>query len=125
MEKISSQLKDYSILVQRLGIAAAFLGHGYLKLADVQSFMSFPAAAGTLLPEITAPVVAAMELLGRLAILLGSGTRMAPLLLIGVLVVAILTVTLAKRFIESYRFNSILPNLVLWFLVGGQRRTQQ
>ncbi len=69
-----------------------------------------------------APIVGAVELVGRIAILVGTSTRIAPLLLTGVMIVAMATVTLARDFAEGYDINlALLPGL-LCLLFGGPRK---
>ena len=120
LERIFSPLKDYSIPVLRLGIAAVFIGHGYLKLTDLQGFAGFLQQTGTPFPGIMmAPIVAGVEFLGGVAILLGTGTRSAALLLTGVMIVAMLTVTIPKGFAGGYDINLAILGGLLCLLVGG------
>jgi uncharacterized membrane protein YphA (DoxX/SURF4 family) len=119
LERIFSPLKNYSIPVLRLGLAAVFIGHGYLKLTDIQPFVGLLLQTGTPFPEIIAPAVAAIEFLGGVAILLGTGTRIAALLLAAVMIVAMLTVTLAKGFAGGYDINLALLGALLCILIGG------
>jgi putative oxidoreductase len=65
-----------------------------------------------------APLVAAIEFLGGLAILLGTGTRIAALLLTGVMVVAMLTVTF-RGFAGGYDINLAVLGGLLCLLFGG------
>lgn len=83
LEKIFAPAKDYSVPILSLGIAAVFVGHGYLKLSGLPGFESFLEQAGTPFPGIMAPIVAGIEFLGGLAILLGISTRLSSLLLRG------------------------------------------
>jgi putative oxidoreductase len=119
LERIFDPLKDYSILVLRLGIGAVFIAHGYLKLTGLQQFAGFLEQTGTPFVGIMAPVVAAVEFLGGVAILLGTGTRIAALLLVAVMVVAMLTVTLAKGFAGGYDINLALLGGLFCLLFGG------
>jgi putative oxidoreductase len=119
LERIFNPLKDYSLLVLRLGVGGVFLGHGYLKLTGLQQFAGFLEQTGTPFVTIMAPLVAAMEFLGGLAILLGTGTRIAALLLTGVMVVAMLTVTFARGFAGGYDINLAVLGGLLCLLFGG------
>ena len=119
LERIFNPLKDYSILVLRLGVGGVFVGHGYLKLTGLQQFADFLVQTGTPFPGIMAPMVAAIEFLGGLAILLGIGTRVATLLLIAVMVVAMVTVTAARGFTGGYDINLALLGGLLCLLFGG------
>ena len=119
LEKIFDPLKDYSILVLRLGIGGVFIGHGYLKLTGLQQFAGFLEKTGTPFVDIMAPAVAAIEFLGGIAILLGTSTRVAALLLIAVMVVAMVTVTLPRGFAGGYDLNLALLAGLLCLLFGG------
>lgn len=57
LERIFNPLKDYSLLVLRLGIGGVFLGHGYLKLTGLQRCGGFLEQTGTPLVSIMAPMV--------------------------------------------------------------------
>lgn len=119
LEKIFGPANDYSLPILRLGIAAVFIGHGYLKLSNLPGFEGYLAEIGTPLPGIMAPAVAAIEFLGGVAILLGTGTRIAALLLTGVMIVAMLTVTLSRGFAGGYDINLALLGGLLCLLFGG------
>jgi uncharacterized membrane protein YphA (DoxX/SURF4 family) len=119
LERIFNPFKDFSIPVLRLGVGAVFIAHGYLKLTDLQGFAAFLTKTGTPIPEMMATIVAAVELLGGIAILLGAGTRMAALLLTGVMIVAMLTVTFARGFAGGYDINIAILGGLLCLLFGG------
>lgn len=120
LEKIFEPYKEYSLMPLRVGVGIVFLVHGLLKLfGDLNGFVSFLEQTGVPLAGLMAPAVAAIELLGGLAILIGSGTRIAALLLIGVMVVAILTVTLARGFAGGYDFNLALLGGLICLLLAG------
>ncbi len=95
LEKIFGPYRDYSLFVLRLFVGAVFLAHGALKLfGGLSGFAGFLQQAGVPLPDIMAPLAAAVEFLGGVSIILGLGTRIASLLLTAVMVVAMVTVTL-------------------------------
>jgi putative oxidoreductase len=119
LERIFSPLKDYSILVLRLGVGGVFLGHGYLKLTGLEQFADFLEQIGTPFPGITAPALGAVEFFGGVAILLGTGTRIGALLLVGIMVVAMITVTFARGFAGGYDLNLALLGGLLCLLFGG------
>jgi putative oxidoreductase len=119
LEKIFEPLKDYSILVLRLGVGGVFIGHGYLKLTALQQFASFLEQAGTPFPGIMAPAVAAIEFLGGIAILLGTSTRVAALLLIVIMAVPMITITLPRGFAGGYDMNLAILGGLLCLLFGG------
>ena len=120
LEKIFGPYRDYSLFVLRLFVGIVFLVHGSLKLfGGLQGFAGFLQQAGVPMPEIMAPLVAAVESFGGLAILLGAGTRIAALLLTGVMVVAMLTVTLKIGFAGGYDLNLALLGGLLALLLAG------
>ena len=120
LEKIFGPYRDYSLFVLRLFVGIVFLVHGALKLfGGVGGFAGFLEQAGVPLPGIMAPVVAAVEFFGGLAILLGTGTRIASLLLTAVMVVAMITVTLKVGFAAGYDLNLALLGGLLALLLAG------
>ncbi len=120
LEKIFGPYRDYSLLVLRLFVGAVFLTYGSLKLfGGLEGFAGSLAQTGVPLPQIMAPVVAAVEFLGGVAILLGLGTRLAALLLTGVMIVAMITVTLPKGFAGGYDINLALLGGLLALLLAG------
>ncbi|MDP6558912.1 MAG: DoxX family protein [Candidatus Binatia bacterium] len=120
LEKVFGPFKDYSLLLLRIGIGGVFLAHGVIKFASgVQGVGVFFAQIGIPLSGIMAPAVVAMEFFGGLAILLGTGTRMAVLLLTTVMVVAMVTVTLARGFADGYDLNIALLGGLLCLLLAG------
>jgi uncharacterized membrane protein YphA (DoxX/SURF4 family) len=120
LERIFGPCRDYALFVLRLFVGAVFIGHGWLKLfGGLQGFAGFLQQAGVPLPGIMAPFVAAVEFFGGLAIVLGAGTRVASLLLTGVMVVAMITVTLPRGFAGGYDMNLALLGGVLALLLAG------
>ena len=119
LEKIFGPCRDYSVFVLRIFIGIVFLTYGWLKLSDLKWFAGFLEQAGVPLPGIMAPMVAAIEFFGGLAILLGTGTRLAALLLTGVMAVAMVTVTLPKGFAGGYDLNLALLGGLLALLLAG------
>jgi uncharacterized membrane protein YphA (DoxX/SURF4 family) len=120
LEKIFGPYRDYSLFVLRLFVGIVFFVHGSLKLfGGLQGFAGFLQQAGVPMPEIMAPFVAAIEFFGGLAILLGTGTRIAALLLTGVMIVAMLTVTLKIGFASGYDLNLALLGGLLALLLAG------
>jgi len=120
LEKIFGPCRDYALFVLRLFVGIVFLSHGWLKLfGGLQGFAGFLQQAGVPLPGVMAPFVAAVEFFGGLAILLGTGTRIAALLLAGVMVVAMMTVTLPRGFAGGYDINLALLGGLLALLLAG------
>jgi len=120
LEKIFGPYRDYSLFVLRLFVGAVFVAHGALKLfGGLTGFAGFLQQAGVPLPEFMAPVVAAVEFLGGVAIILGLGTRTASLLLTAVMVVAMVTVTLKAGFSGGYDINLALIGGLLALVLAG------
>ncbi|MGH7774738.1 MAG: DoxX family protein [Candidatus Binatia bacterium] len=120
LEKIFGPYRDYALFALRLFVGIVFLGHGGLKLfGGLGGFAGFLQQAGVPLPGVMAPVVAAIEFFGGLAIILGTSTRLASLLLTGVMVVAMITVTLPMGFAGGYDLNLALLGGLLALLLAG------
>lgn len=120
LEKIFGPYRDYSLFVLRLFVGIVFLVHGYLKLfGGLEGFTEFLLDYAVPFPEIVAPTIGAIEFFGGLAILLGTGTRIASLLLTGVMVFAMITVTLPAGFPGGYDINLALLGGLLALLLAG------
>lgn len=120
LEKIFGPCRDYSLFVLRLFVGIVFLVYGSLKLfGGLEGFAGFLQQAGVPLPGTMAPLVAAVEFFGGLAILLGTGTRIATLLLTAVMIVAMITVTLPRGFAGGYDINLALLGGLLALLLAG------
>jgi putative oxidoreductase len=77
-------------LIGRILIGGIFVQSGLAKLMDVGGFAAMLDAGGVPLASVVAPVAAAVEFLGGLAIVLGVATRYAALAMIGFVIVATL-----------------------------------
>lgn len=120
LEKIFGPYRDYALFVLRLFVGAVFLTHGALKLfGGLKGFAGFLQLAGVPAPDLMAPLVAAVEFLGGVAILLGLGTRTAAILLSIVMLVAMATVTLRIGFANGYDINLALLGGLLALLLAG------
>ncbi len=120
LEEIFGPWRNYALFVLRLFVGIVFLTHGALKLfGGLDIFAGYLARHGVPMAGLMAPAVAGIEFFGGLGILLGTGTRMAALLLTGVMVVAMLTVTLTVGFAGGYDFNLALMGGLLCLLLAG------
>jgi len=120
LERIFGPCRNYAFFVLRLLVGGVFIGHGTLKLfGGLAGFSGFLQQLGIPLPGIMAPVVAAVEFFGGLAILLGAGTRLAALLLAAVMVVAMITATIPRGFAGGYDLNLALLGGLLALLFAG------
>lgn len=120
LEKIFGPCRDYSLFVLRLFVGGVFIAHGSLKLfGGIHGFAGYLQQYGVPLPDLMAPLVAAVEFLGGIALILGLGTRTAAILLTGVMIVAMLTVTLKIGFASGYDINLALLGGLLALLLAG------
>lgn len=91
---------DGLLLVARVALGAIFLWSGYGKLAGLSGFVTGMEGAGVPMAGLLAPLGAAVEFLGGLALLLGAWTRLAALALIVFTIVATLV---------AHRFWDVAP----------------
>ena len=75
----------------RLTVGLVFLQSGWGKLHDLDSIINYFRELGIPAPELQAPFVSGIELVGGVLLLAGLGTRLAALPLMGTMVVAIAT----------------------------------
>ena len=100
---------DLGLLALRVGLAAVFVAHGYVKLfgghdRTVALFMTVNIPA----PEVMAWVVGVLELAGGLALAVGLGTRVAAGLLAADMAVAITRVRWPQGFLGAAEFEVVL-----------------
>ena len=120
LEKLFAPYRDYSIFILRLFVGAVFIAHGALKLfGGLTGFVKFLQQYGVTSPDFMAPLVAAVEFLGGIALILGLGTRTAAILLTIVMIVAMATVTLKAGFAGGYDINLALLGCFLALLLAG------
>lgn len=86
---------DAVLLIARLLLGAIFLWSGFGKLTALSGFTAGMEAAGVPMASVMAPLGAAVEFLGGLAIMLGAWTRLAAL---AVIVFTIVATLIAHRF---------------------------
>lgn len=97
---------DLALFLIRLGLAAVFIVHGWGKFANMEATVGFFGTIG--LPAGLAYLVAAVELLGGIAMLLGIGTTWAGIGLAIVMIVAIIKVKWAQGFFGGWEFDLVL-----------------
>jgi putative oxidoreductase len=120
LETIFGRYRDHSLLVLRLFVGIVFFTHGTLKfMGGLQGFASYLAQHDVPLPGLMAPIVMAIEFFGGLGLILGTYTRLAALLLSGVMLVAMLTVTLKVGFAGGYDLNLVCLGGLLSLLLAG------
>lgn len=91
--------RGYGPFVLRIILGILFMIHGLGKFGvigdgNLQMVVGFFTKIGMPLPDLTAPLVAAVETIGGLALILGIGTRFVSLILAVVIGVALLFVKL-------------------------------
>ena len=89
--RVSTGLRWLPPTVSRVVIGWIFLQSGWGKLHDLPKVVAFFTDLGIPAPQFQAPLAAGTEFLCGALILLGLGTRMASLPLIGTMLVALLT----------------------------------
>jgi len=119
---VTSKLSWLPGLLSRIAIGVVFIQSGWGKLHHLDKVIQFFTSLGIPAPQLQAPFVAGVELVGGILVLVGLFTRVASVPLIGTMVVAILT---AKRgdihelgdllFMPEFLFIAML----LWLIIKG------
>ncbi len=89
--KLTVPTADLMGLLVRLVLGWLFIDSGWQKLHNLDQIVAFFAGLGIPAPQLQAPMVATVELLGGALVFAGLLTRLASLPLMGTMVVAILT----------------------------------
>lgn len=112
--------------ILRLAVGTVFLAHGIQKASawGLAGGVPFFRQAGIPIPELAAPLVAAIELGGGVALLLGYGTRVAAALLAAVMAVALVAVHAPHGFFlpNGYEFVLTLGAACLALALTGPGR---
>jgi uncharacterized membrane protein YphA (DoxX/SURF4 family) len=106
MMKLKCETPDAGLLSVRLGLAAVFIVHGAMKLADVTTTMAMFEKMS--LPSWLGVIVGIVELLGGVAMLLGVYVRHAGYALAAIMVGAILAVKWKSGFAGGWEFDFVL-----------------
>jgi uncharacterized membrane protein YphA (DoxX/SURF4 family) len=94
-ERIFGGLSHWATIPLRVAIGVIFAAHGWQKFSmGLDGVARFFGSVGIPLPEVSAFIVAFVELVGGIGLILGIFTRYWALLLSIVMIVAILTVKL-------------------------------
>jgi len=112
-------------LAVRLTLGLVFVVTGWGKLHDLGSVTQFFDALHIPAPHANAVFVSSVELVGGLLLILGLGTRLAAMLLSGVMVVAIWTAKLPELHGLVDLANTIEAAYLaafVWLVVGGAGR---
>lgn len=114
---------DLGMLLLRLAVGVVFVAHGWAKFADMTNTIAFFGQLG--MPAILAYLVAAVELVGGLALIAGLYTDLAALLLGIVMVVALVyvkMVTLKVGLVGGYEYDLVLLASLLALIFVGPGR---
>jgi putative oxidoreductase len=119
---------DVGLLVLRLGLGVIFIGHGAQKLFGsfggprISGFTKMLEQLGVKPAKPMAILAGLAEFVGGILVILGFLTPLAALILIGVMIVAVLTVHLKNGFFNTnggYEFNLALAGMALTLLIVG------
>lgn len=120
-----NQLDSVALLIARLAIGWVFLWAGFGKLGNLEPVIGYFESLGVPFASVQAPIVAALELLGGLALILGFATRYFSAILAGIMGVAILTAHIGdiSKFsdvLKIYEFVYILIFMIFISLGAGK-----
>jgi putative oxidoreductase len=119
---------DVGLLVLRLVLGVIFIGHGAQKLFGsfggprISGFAKMLEQLGVKHAKPMAILAGLAEFVGGILVILGFLTPLAALVLIGVMIVAVLTVHLKNGFFNTnggYEFNLALAGMALTLLIIG------
>lgn len=114
---------DAGLLVLRITAGVIFIVHGWMKYSmGVAGVTGFLTSLGFPIPGVFAVILIATELVGGVALITGTWTRVAALLTGFVALVATLAVHLPKGFMVSgggYEFALLLAVVCLTLFITG------
>ena len=124
--RYSDKWIDRGLLIARIALGVVFVAHGWQKLA----VMGYPAVTGMMtslgipLPGVNAALLIGAELGGGLMLLAGALTRFAGLMLLVDMIVAAITVHIAKGFFlpAGFEYTFTLGLLSLALMMTGAGR---
>lgn len=111
---------DVGLLLIRVGLAAVFITHGWMKLSDMDATVGFFASLG--LSAALAWVVSIIEFVAGIMMLLGVYTCIAGGLLAVVMIGAIATVKGQMGFVGGYEFDLMLLLSAVGVALAGPGR---
>jgi putative oxidoreductase len=114
--------EPYFVFLVRASLGATFASAGYGKLTHLERTIGFFRDLGIPAPELQAPFIGGLELVGGVCIALGLLTRLVSPLLAGTMIVAMLTAILPD--VEGAldlltRDESLYLFLFAWLLTAG------
>ena len=130
IDRIAADWGNALWLLGRVLIGVIFVQSGFGKLTNLDGFAGMLGSAGVPLASIMAPIGAAVEFAGGLAIVLGLGTRYAALLMVAFVIVATLishrfwSVPAEQKPMQMVQFAknvAIVGGFIMVFVTGGGR----
>jgi len=118
--RIADKLAWLGPLAVRVVIGLAFVMTGWGKLHHLDDITEFFTTLHIPMPHANAVFVSCVELVGGLLLIVGLGTRIAALFLIGVMTVATLTAVLPdpeKQVLSSIEISYLLS--FVWLMLSG------
>jgi putative oxidoreductase len=123
---VAGAVLPWAPVLARLVYGQAFVQTGYGKLTNFQRTVNFFVELGIPMPAVNAGFVGCVELVGGICLLLGLGTRIASVLLLSTMVVAIITAE-GGKFVDAllwrgeFNLSDVTPVpflVVLVWLIG-------
>lgn len=108
---------DVGLLLLRIAVGVTFIAHGWAKFMNIEGTVGFFAGLG--LAALFVYLVAAVELLGGLAVLFGIFTDVAGIALAIVMVFAMILVKFSMGFLGGYELDAILFLAALGIAFAG------
>ncbi|MDP3975208.1 MAG: DoxX family protein [Candidatus Jorgensenbacteria bacterium] len=108
---------DVGLLLLRIAVGVTFIAHGWSKFMNIEGTTAFFAGLG--LASLFVYFVAAVELVGGLAVLFGLFTDVAGILLAINMVFAIILVKFSKGLLGGYEFDLVLLLAALGIAFAG------
>jgi putative oxidoreductase len=96
LQKHQESLTSLALLLVRVSVGVVFLQSGWGKLHHLPDIIEFFTSLGIPYPELQAPFVSGLELVGGALLIVGLGSRLMAAPLIGTMGVAIVTAKLAE-----------------------------
>ncbi|MFQ5895803.1 MAG: DoxX family protein [Nitrospinota bacterium] len=111
LDRLAERYKEFAPTLLRVGLAAVFIYHGWIKLLDLSGSVKSFAQLGIPFPTLSLAAVVLLELLGGIGLLLGYWVRYLTPLFVLHMLVAIVTVHWPKGFNVfrgGWEFNLVL-----------------
>lgn len=110
---------NWGLFIIRLGVGVVFIVHGLMKVVDLSGTADFFGGIGLPIPLVFAVLVAAIELLGGIALIIGLYTQGAAILIAVVMIGAIVLVKGAQGFIGAAELDFMLLTAAIGIALLG------